>query len=608
MDDAIRPSQLEYKRVLQESFKHWSTYRKAANASSLLPRHSVNLTSLLGRIPAFLACGWLSDREQFSFKCQERESQGQYGLLTSGHSIWRTSNGDCNTESKIIPLQLLLAVPEPLKIQFSNNAPLATWPGVRERSESGGVNYITPLFLAWAYILSAKWLELLGHSSGHACKLKFLEGTSNQSALRFDIGYEIDEDEDRWWKAILSFGWKITTAYNGRVYLSPWSVTALDTPVSGEEPQWVDATKMPSCRTALAYVTRFCMHYGLHDQSSAALAAALYIPSLGGSTVPLPKLENPEKPGRSPPTVSAHACSDSFSEHADFLPYYMTLSCNTFGMRSLLCSTFFNADVECNLVSAWLGPCLQIVNPLIKGEDFVKLATLLAYKQPHVAALWLGAIIIGMAKSVIRDIHIGLAALDLHAAAWTCTIESFITMNPGRAEEGSISREDECRLLFIVGSEGHTRPPRSPWKPFGKTHLKETELEIQNHANCNCHCLEYLSWHWEGSNGKTIEDTGLNRSWEEKGDIKIELNDSPEAYLMDQSESLSEIATRGIFEWLRSNGYPASESFIREHSWFDIGSSEGEEMDGETDDEVYQQSKEASIKKWIMGTDIVDQK
>lgn len=234
MDDDIRPSQQEYKRVFHESLKYWLTYRKAADAP-LLPRHSADLTALLGRIPAFLACERLSEHEHFSFKFQEREFQGQYGLLTCGHSIWRTSNGDCDTKPKIVPLQLLLAVPEPLKIRFSDNAPLATWPGVQGISESGGVNYITPLFLAWAYILSAKWLELLGHSSSHACKLKFLDGASSPSALGFDIGYRIDEDEDRWWRSILSFGWKITTTYNGRVYLSPWSVTAFDTSFPGEE-------------------------------------------------------------------------------------------------------------------------------------------------------------------------------------------------------------------------------------------------------------------------------------------------------------------------------------------------------------------------------------
>lgn len=35
---------------------------------------------------------------------------------------------------------------------------------------------------------------------------------------------------------------------------------------------------------------------------------------------------------------------------------YMALSCNAWGLRSRLCSTFFGPDVECNLVSSWLNP------------------------------------------------------------------------------------------------------------------------------------------------------------------------------------------------------------------------------------------------------------
>ena len=76
------------------------------------------------------------------------------------------------------------------------------------------------------------------------------------------------------------------------------------------------------------------------------------------------------------------------------MPYYMTLSCIPFRMRSLLCSNFFNADIKCNLFSAWLGSFFAIIDPLIKDGEFSKLVTLLGYRQPNVAALWVGAIIV----------------------------------------------------------------------------------------------------------------------------------------------------------------------------------------------------------------------
>lgn len=46
-----------------------------------------------------------------------------------------------------------------------------------------------------------------------------------------------------------------------------------------------------------------------------------------------------------------------------------------------------------------------------------------------------------------------------------------------------------------------------------------------------------------------------------------------------QSHELSEVATRSIFSWLRSTGYPPNEAAIRKHPWLDIEDSEDEEDD-----------------------------
>lgn len=511
MDEEVSPSQLRFDKVLRESYKQWSTCNNVANLSSSLPGQCINLTPLLGRTPAFLAYGKLPEDESFSFVCEVMEG---HGLQVCGQSIWRTSNGPCETESKIVPLKLILAVSHPLQISFSVNAPLAIWPGTQGLSQNGRENYITVLFLAWSYILSCKWVELLGRSARHTCKQSYTMGTPVIDISDFGVGYKIDKDEERWWKAILSFGWKARTAYGDREYLSPWSiVAAYEAPNTSEVSFCNDGWNTASSDVALEYVCRFCRHHELVDQFSASLAAALYIPLLTGTTISLPLPKNPAKESRriSTSTLSKHLYS-SFLEHRQFLPYYMTLSCNPFGIRSLLCSAFFNIDVECNLVSAWLTPCFATVVPLIERGEYTKLASLLGNRQPNVAALWLGAIIVGIAKSVIRDSRNGMTALDLHAAAWTSTLQTFITANPGKATGPSILREDECRLLFILGgSQSHTRLPRSPRRPFGSTLLTDTELEIQNHANCNCHCLEYLTWHWKSWTGKTLEDPGMKR-------------------------------------------------------------------------------------------------
>jgi hypothetical protein len=156
-------------------------------------------------------------------------------------------------------------------------------------------------------------------------------------------------------------------------------------------------------------------------------------------------------------------------------------------MRSLLCSTFFNVQIECNLVSAWLNPAFAMIDPLLKEKNYPKLAKVLALRQPRLATLWLGAILMGIAKTTLRDIRIGLTAINLHAAAWTGTLQSFVTLKPGIGNGKTIRREDECRLLFIAACDGHTRVPVYPWKPFGETRLCDTEIEVQWHAQCVQH-------------------------------------------------------------------------------------------------------------------------
>lgn len=167
MDDGVRPSQQEFDRVSHRSLQTLSACSKAAHTSSLLPYQCIDLIPLLRRVSAFLGHRLLSTNESFPFLCQPRESAGQYGLLVSGHSSWRTSYGTCNSEPRIIPSQLLLAVSHPVKVQFSDHAPLVKWPGVQGISGNFQGNYIAPLFIAWAYILSARWVELLGCSPKH---------------------------------------------------------------------------------------------------------------------------------------------------------------------------------------------------------------------------------------------------------------------------------------------------------------------------------------------------------------------------------------------------------------------------------------------------------
>lgn len=230
----------------------------------------------------------------------------------------------------------------------------------------------------------------------------------------------------------------------------------------------------------------------------------------------------------------------------------------------------------------------------------------LANRQPRLGILWLGAILTDLAKAILRDIRAGNTALDLPASAWTGTTQTFLTSEMGTSNGESISRDDECRLLFITACNGHERPPVWSWKPFGETQLCDVELPVRQHAQC-VHCLEYESWEWMLANNRSIQDVG--------GDLDSQPPDQKTHFVPNMiwavlddykydffSESHSEGATRGIFEWLRSTGYPRNEKPIYQHSWFDLESTdEDPDDDAESDFERHRSPERRHVEGWLDG-------
>lgn len=48
----------------------------------------------------------------------------------------------------------------------------------------------------------------------------------------------------------------------------------------------------------------------------------------------------------------------------------MTLSCNTRGIEALLSGAFFDPQVSCNLVSSWIEPIFDVIDPLVAKNDY----------------------------------------------------------------------------------------------------------------------------------------------------------------------------------------------------------------------------------------------
>jgi hypothetical protein len=615
MDDAVRASNEDVTRTLAISRHTWSSYNKVSNAEWELSPECVQPQKMLGKVPAYLAHGTYKGDEAARFKIHHQQLwNGKSELFVSGRSAWQTSDGTCDLGPKVMPHKLLLGVQCSTSCVFTNSD-FESWPGVQgtqDRAVQG--NFVAVLTLAWAYILSAQWLEIQRSHDSSTCSsrshIQYLDHqvqwfTGCQGPLTDELELDLNDVSDdaaRWWSAILApgEGWQATISREGQNYKSPWSTRLAATQpfilrrTSSSLPGQTDKTIPPSSTEALNFLSSFCETRDIRGQCCAALSAALYFPFLNGSTaiLPLPRTYARTQAATSAESSNKSSPRDIIMTQSTLLPFYLTLSSNRRGMQSLLNSTFFASEVSCNLVSAWLQPVFDIIDPIMNVGDYRTLAMITTKRQPKLAGLWLGAILTGAVKRILQDLRNGMSSLELNAAAWTATTHSFITIRPStpRGSLNEIPRADECRLLFLSGHEGYSRVPICPWKPFGTTPICDTEIEVQLHAHCKGHCMLYLYWSWDLEGEGTLDDAGFNNDADD-----ADYADRPQCTQTDiplmaqnreplKSEVLSELATRSIFGWLRVTGYPKNEARIRKHVWLDLEDTD-EEMEDDADSE-----------------------
>ena len=637
MADVVQPNSTTVEQLLKRSYSLWSSY-VATSTDLRLPAECVQLRNLLGKVPTFPT--YLLQADGTLSTLQYHHSN--FGLRISGASTWRTSQGECKIPPKNICHELLCGISKSVGCSFAEQSHFTDWPGVREGNgqtivRDGRItegNHLAILLLAWAYILSARWVELQSSYDlrcsfplvgMHYSDLKAARSNNDEDistgAITINIG-DSCERAARWWAAILApgEGWHAKIQVEGKTYQSPWSayiassqVFKLRTKDVGVVSQKQSDVPPPSDK-ALEYLCEYCELHEVDGQCIPALAASLFLPwkntdQDASVILPFPKISQRliSKPQRELLSGSLRLKKCLQSEFR-LLPYYMTLSSNIRGLRALLSGTFFDPTVTCNLVSPWMQPVFDIVDPIIAREEFTSLAIIMSRRQPALATLWLGAIILGMEETILRPVRNGLFAVELHAAAWTGTVHSFINLSPNTpciTRNNEIHRSDECRLLYLTGSESYQRAPVCPWQPFGTTPLGSADIEVQQHATCKGHCLQYVGWRWDTASGLSCEDQGFSKDaivdqWGLTADDfgLTSVTSQTNGFL--RSELLSETATRSIFGWLRMDGYPPVENAIFTHDWFDVGSSSEESALGETDPLVMEQSR---IAAWLDGVE-----
>lgn len=576
MEDAD-PGAEERRAVYEKGFRIWKSLYIRATQGSGFPQNCFQIQPALQHCPYFP---------------HDLDLELTYNYLSiRGISIWKGSQEPCDMPPMERHLQIPVSInfPTPLSISTDLDQSHQKWFNTEE-------NHLSVLIFAWSYILSACWAQLMPDAVLEYTDSKAYNSDESreQGTAVVDIGV-VNDDAARWWSAVLApgEGWEAYIAMKSDKFRSPWSISLPANPkfsLPYHKNHCLSDTAV-SAETAFRFLSDYCALHDIVDQGYAALSAVLFLPLLHGSrkdiALPGPKFSHSQR------SNVGLKCKDlDWVQEGHNLDRFLTLSCNTRGIHSLLSSVFYEPGVACNVVSPWLQSMFTVLNSV---KDNHTLAHMLMGRVPHLAFFWLGGAILGMHKDVLRDGQFGLIPTEPHAAAWSGTVQSFMQEPIHPAANESIRRSDECRLLYLTQGEHHTRWPVCQWTPFGTTALEDTEINVRLHANCTAHGLQYTGWKWTCRNGIVVCQMAKPDFMPAFSPVEPNITINYEA-LDHVEQPASENATRSIFSWLRVEGYPPNEKRI--HEWINIDDSD-DELSMDEDSGKSDEALRTNVEDWI---------
>jgi hypothetical protein len=459
-------------------------------------------------------------------------------------------------------------------------------------SKSNGLAF---MFLAWSYILCVFLLEEQRVSVVYEdAAAPSDEDTPTSNEFTVDLG-EASDEEHRWWSTLLSpgQGWKATrsghpvwaVSFTGNVGFNVISQPSDSQPTEeAEETEENNEIKPPTSKEAIAFLSRFASLYNLESQAALGLAMALTVPlhKNMSSTIHLPK----------PYLAKSNVVSLTSVISKEFrqLSYYMVLSSNPAFTASALWSVFWEPEVDCNLVTPWFDPIIEIIQPLIEREDLETVAHILALRRPNVAPLWYGLLACGTTETVsaivpyLKTLNTRVPArLIPEVAVWTDSPQSFMDM-PGDGpylQGNQVSRADAWRLRYECCNAwkdgAHFRYlPTTPFRPFGFVNGDELEAVVHKHIDeCSRHQWTYIGFTWILKSGVTLlhEPRILTTSWADFEDDSVIQTPSRESLdpRYEPDHAASQRAVGDIFRWAATE-MEASGRHIYSHPWVDIRS------------------------------------
>lgn len=246
--------------------------------------------------------------------------------------------------------------------------------------------------------------------------------------------------------------------------------------------------------------------------------------------------------------------------------------------------------MDCNLVTPWFDPIIDVLQPLIETEDLETVGHILALRRPSVAPLWYGLLACGTTETVLAIVPY-LKTLNTRVptkiipeiAVWTDSPQSFMDL-PGDGpymEGNQISRADAWRLRHECCDSwkdgAHFRYlPTTPFRPFGFVNDDELEAVVHKHIEeCSRHQWTYKGFTWILKTGVTLlhEPRILTTSWADFEDDSV--IKQPRRQSIDPKyepeHAASQRAVGDIFRWAATE-MEASGRHIYSHPWVDIKS------------------------------------
>lgn len=424
-----------------------------------------------------------------------------------------TDEGDWNPEfvhgiKKTFPL----SISKPIECRISTRSDF--------RLDDEEPNGVAILMALWSYIFCVRFLEMqrrrMRYSTTRLSPVLKQDVKPRPRDIVLYFGCA-SRDLVRWLCAVLApgLGWQVTGP------LPPWAAHYLKDAhfiiVTDKPFEFLVHEQPPSSQKAADLLAEFCALYGFgspvednrkpfekFQQPTLAFLAALALPFYHHlelqPQLPMPRITIDHRMHAIPP--------ECIRDYVNDLPYYMTLCLHPATAGSVIWSIFWEPGLECNLVSAWFGAILEVLQPIIEAGDLEMLAKIFIVRRLQPALLWLGVLVmcdlamLDMLVSYLeshqeRENFGSWSGPDIDVAVWTGSKQSFLDENVSDTYGGTAAQVPRSDLLrhrfnFRLGDPDILR---FGWQPPGHVPKQQIEPELWPRLEVGC-SRKYKHWIW----------------------------------------------------------------------------------------------------------------